>query len=209
MIRLITGCSRAGSKFTHKLLNQLGLDIGHEGMGKDGTCSHYANGLKIKYPDLYSKYNFGVVLHQVRNPIKNIESLTTMQYWDYSNRGNHLPLGPSVEFVAPLEAMPFLKSENLILQCARYWYHYNKSAEIMSEWTYPVEKLVKDEDVFSEFCFRVGIESVPSEIQMPEENNSRKNWPNRKKVSWEDLELIDNNLTDKIKNISEKWGYNE
>ena len=26
MIRLITGCSRAGSKFTYKLLRELGLD---------------------------------------------------------------------------------------------------------------------------------------------------------------------------------------
>ena len=61
MIRLITGCSRAGSKFTYKLLRQLGLDMRHEGMGKDGTCSHYANGLSMGYPEIYESLNFDVV----------------------------------------------------------------------------------------------------------------------------------------------------
>lgn len=36
---LITGCGRSGTHFTARLLQEIGLDVGHETLGKDGVAS--------------------------------------------------------------------------------------------------------------------------------------------------------------------------
>jgi len=48
---------------------------------------------------------------------------------------------------------------------------------------------------------------VPDTIDIPSKNNSRKDAANRKQVTWEILESLDSELTHKIKQLSEKWGY--
>ena len=169
---LITGCSRAGSVFTHRVLQQLGL-------------------------------------HQVRHPLKNIESLTTMKYWDHSNRGMNMPAGPSIEYVSPLDVDPSLKHDNLILQCARYYFLYNSVAEANSQYTFQAEKLLSDDSVFDEVCKRTGVTKLPKEIDVPKNANSRKHVSSRKSVSWEILESLDSQLTYNLKQMADRWGYGD
>ena len=205
---LITGCSRAGSKFTTKLLNELNIPVGHEDLGKAGSCSHYATGLYIGHRKLFDSYNFKVKLHQIREPLANIESLTTIKYWDNGNRGSNMAQGPDLQFVSPLKVAPDLKDGNLILQCARYWYLYNTTAASFCDWTYKGEDLLTKESVFDEFCERLGITDIPEYIDIPEEDvHSRKDKSYRPNITWQKLESLDKELTENIQAFAQQTGY--
>jgi len=205
---LVTGCSRAGSKFTTKLLNELNIPVGFESLGEAGACSHYATGLYIGYRELFDSHNFKTKLHQVREPLANIESLTTIKYWDTGNRGSNMAQGPDLQFVSPLEVAPNIKDGNLILQCAKYWYLYNTTAASFCDWTYKGEDLLKKEHIFDEFCERIGIIDIPEYIDIPEEDvHSRKGKSYRPLMTWEKLESIDSELAENIKALANSWGY--
>jgi hypothetical protein len=209
MKRLITGCARSGTKFISNLLSQLFLDMPHERLGTDGSVSWYAGGLKIKYPSLYDKNKFDIVLHQSRNAIETIESITTLKYWNYSNRGKNLPKGPSISYVSPMEIIPQIEDENLILQSAKFWYYFNTHIMSFAEWTYPVEKIIKDEEIFSEFCHRLKISEVPDNIFLNDNIHSRKHHSNRLMVNWDVLEVLDKDLTEKIRILNFELGYGD
>src|SRR6188472_3358246 len=80
---LITGCGRSGTHFTARLLQEMGLDVGHETVGKDGAASwkHIVSGTfvyvgKNRTQEIRDE-NFTPILHQVRHPLKVIASMQT------------------------------------------------------------------------------------------------------------------------------------
>ena len=81
---LITGCGRSGTLYATELWRALGLDIQHERpvppngvMGEDGVASWF---LAVDDPEPPSgpstqNYEFGITIHQVREPLKVIASV--------------------------------------------------------------------------------------------------------------------------------------
>lgn len=68
----IVACARSGTLFMSKLLKELGLDIGHEKMGEDGSVGYH---LAVIKPDN--------CFHQVREPLKQISSMMAHQSWGF------------------------------------------------------------------------------------------------------------------------------
>jgi len=159
---LITGCGRSGTKYAAALLTNLGLDVRHEAMGKDGIAtwcmavdcedSPWGGGRR--------GIEFKSILHQVRHPLKVIPSVTTFapQSWQFIER-----------------YIPYANDEPVLLRSAKYWYYWNLEAERTAQWSYRLEAI---KDVFPEFCSRLGISADLSALERTSTlSNSRKIRP--------------------------------
>jgi hypothetical protein len=159
---LITGCGRSGTKYVAALLRHLGLDVGHETMGKDGVAnwcmavdcedSPWGGGRR--------GITFKTTLHQIRHPLKVIPSLITAdeRSWRFIER-----------------YVPCYMHEPILLRATKYWYYWNLEAERTAEWHYRVEGL---KSVFNEFCSRVGVNVNHKALQKVSSlSNSRKVRP--------------------------------
>ena len=74
---LVTGCGRSGTGYMCTFLKASGLDVHHEYMGADGSVSWLMGATVDKAPwgPLAKGFHFEHVFHQVRNPLKVIQSL--------------------------------------------------------------------------------------------------------------------------------------
>jgi len=138
---LIVGCGRSGTKYAATLITNLGLDVPHEVMGKDGIATWC---MAVDCED--SPWGggrrgiaFKTILHQVRHPLKVIPSFTTAnkQSWKF------------IERYVPISA-----DEPVLLRATKYWYYWNLESERAAQWTYRVEDL---NNIFPEFCARLGV----------------------------------------------------
>jgi hypothetical protein len=139
---LVTGCPRSGTKYIAKLLTKLGRDIGHEKMGRHGISSWCMAVQAPKAPwgpAREGHHKFEVIFHQVRNPVFNIPSLSTLKDKSWEFIYEHTPCDPM---------------EPLLLRAAKLWYHWNLHAQNIAHWRYRIEQL---EDVFPEFCERARV----------------------------------------------------
>jgi hypothetical protein len=214
-IRII-GCARSGTLYTTKLLQAIGLQVGHEYTEKDGTVSAFALG-EPPYPvfdntnkedpkpegrcahvgEDITKIDWYVTLHQVRNPLKCIASNTIVlvpKMYEYINR------------ICP--EFP-LKKGNKLLRCMLYWYHWNLACEKEAEYTYQIEQIEEKWPIISE-KLGIGFAAMPKSIPTTT-NRGLRNRP------WVDKEFdinsvqvlhdVDPFLTAEIISLSEKYGY--
>ena len=96
---LLTGCPRSGTGYAARIFQAQGLDIGHEQVGTDGVSSWLFAVLDRHYPwhqrgELRQDYNFKVILHQVRDPLKVLASMAVLRRPDWTFIGRHLNLPP-------------------------------------------------------------------------------------------------------------------
>ena len=92
---LITGCGRSGTMYMAKMLQSAGLDVGHEALGQDGVVSSIWAVADDWYPSYHQQRKrpaFDVVLHQVREPLATIGSLTTAQPGSWRWNARHIPI---------------------------------------------------------------------------------------------------------------------
>jgi hypothetical protein len=139
---LITGCPRSGTRYIARLLTRLGRDVGHEEMGRHGIASWCMAVVAEEAPwgpARQPQHTFETILHQVRNPVFVIPSLSTLN-------------DRSWEFIHAY--IPCDRSEPLLLRAAKLWYHWNLHAQSIAHWRYRLEQL---EDVFPDFCERVHV----------------------------------------------------
>jgi hypothetical protein len=136
---LITGAARSGTTFITRVLNHSGLEFAHEnGPAGDGLVSHlhavvadrYAWGLNPAKRRIY----FDPILHQVRNPVKTIASITTIQHaWPFIRR--HVPDMPYERGGEPTDDATRLEASAL------YWVRWTRLSDQRADWTYRVEDL--------------------------------------------------------------------
>lgn len=138
---LVTGCPRSGTKYIASLLHELGLDIRHEAMGRDGIASWCmaTHASAAPYGPALADQPFDAIYHQVRNPLHVIPSMTTLseQTW---------------EFVYPLTSCR--PEDPMLVRCAKLWHDWNLHAQRLASWRYRVEDLPI---IFDSFCERVGV----------------------------------------------------
>jgi len=191
-INLITGSGRSATKFTSELLKKMGYDYPHEThIGEDGIVSWYATGV-----DGLQEV-FTSILHQVRNPIDTISSIRTMNNWKVISK-------KTVSYTSAFYVLPEIKDDNYLKQCMKYWYHWNKLAESVSEWTYKVEDLCECGDIYNEWCSRLKIKQQSEIIKsMPKNIHTRKHDV----ITIDDLYATDEELTEMIREYSKELGY--
>jgi hypothetical protein len=116
----VVGCTRSGTQYISKILHNIGLNVGHEYQGPDGSVGYH---LAIIRPDN--------CLHQVRNPLKQISSNVAHGSWGFIDQVIDLPnLG--------------------LLGCMQYWLMWNEICEDFCVWRYQIESLPEVWDEFLE-----------------------------------------------------------
>jgi hypothetical protein len=185
---LICGCGRSGTKYTATVLQRLGLDVGHERLGKDGIVSSMWALDVAEYPPYHEQGpqpEFDVILHQVRNPLDTIGSLTTALPSSWAWNAKHLPLQITWEPVR---------------KAAVYWYYTNKHIERRAEWTYQVESLPWK---WHEWCERLDINAEYGQVvDIPKNVNSREHQT----VQWFDI-CKATELWPEILVMAKRYGY--
>jgi len=184
---LITGCGRSGTSYMTKVLNNCGLNVGHEALGRDGVVSgRYCYEAEF-YPGAHPapRPHFDVILHQVRRPLKTIASVMTgrSRLW-------------SQQFV-PVE----LTASTLRFSCY-YWLTWNLEAERQALWTYRIEDL---EDVWLDLrrvlCFDTSYDLATSGV--PKNTNSRQHAS----VTWQDVKKAAPEIYEDICLTADRYGY--
>jgi hypothetical protein len=193
---LVTGVGRSGTHYTAALLREMGLDVGHETVGRDGAASwkHAVSGTfvvkkrfrRARVTEIDSKI-FETVLHQVRDPLKVVASMQTFGEATWSYMAQHT----SVSMEQPVLARAMLG-----------YIEWNRLVEARAEWRFRIEALP---EVFDEFCRRAGVEPMA----MPEVPREKRDARGARytPVTWEDLSAADASLASELEAMARAYGY--
>jgi hypothetical protein len=156
---LVTGCPRSGTRYITLVLRRLGLDVGHERIGRDGVSSWAlaVDAERTPWGPSWGDVQFDTVLHQVRHPLDVIDSVETLKptSWEFVSR--HVPL-------APRESFP--------VRGALLWCHWNRAAERRATLTYRVEAIG---EALPLICEALDVPHDPgAATQIPTDVNTRK-----------------------------------
>ena len=161
---LIAAFPRSGTKYTAKILQQVGLDINHEVLRADGSVSwfHILFDEEIKYQHIF---------HQVRHPLDAISSSQELDdgFIDYMGR-----------FVL----VPDKKEAPGFIRRAHAWLGWNRFISSKAEFCFRVEEMEK---ILPEISYRTGrvfSASLQGLIDFTWWDGPKE----YKKITWDDLE---------------------
>ena len=184
---LITGAGRSGTKYMAAVLRRCGLDVGHERLGRDGIVSGFYCFEAERYPGRNHpapRPEFEVILHQVRDPLRTIASVTTGRSRAWAQ-----------QFV-PVEA-----GASPLRWACYYWLTWNLEAERQALWTYRIEALP---DVWLDLqrvlCFDADYATAAG---VPTNLNARKHSA----VTWDDVRREAPELMTGIRATAGRYGY--
>ena len=189
MIFLITGCGRSGTAYVTRALQLAGLDVEHERMGKDGAVSSVWCAPFPPYPSWHQqgpRPRFDVVLHQVREPLATIASVTTggAEGWRFNARW-----------------IPIDLDWHVVKRAAHYWYWWNRRAEDQAVMTYRVENL---EARWPELMDAIGWLDVPyTGGDVLKDTNSRRHVS----LTWDDVSVAAPEMVGRVRRMAERYGY--
>lgn len=192
---VIIGCGRSGTKFTSSLFQELGIMVGHERLEKHGISSWclVPDTYKMAWGPSYKLLDYlkMPVIHQVRHPLDVISSVRTV----FS--GNK-----SWKFIQKF--IPLNGNESLTLKSMKYWYFWNLIAENKSIFTYRVENIENELKKILEIG-KFNVDYNINEISriISKKVNSRKH----NDLSWNELKIVDEQLTSKIIDLAKRYGY--
>jgi hypothetical protein len=202
MIRFI-GCGRSGTKYTAEVMQKIGMDIKHELTGKDGTASCYAmspppylqtiGDFIVHENEDCSKTKWDYTIHQVRDPLKQIESAYVVfftNHWEWFE--NHYG---------------YSKKINRLQRCMTYWYVLNKHCQSLADYTFRIEDIDNEwETILNKI--NIPITPIP-ELKKTINREQRNKIPFKKeiKIDWSVLYNQDIVLAKRIKTLAESYGY--
>lgn len=192
---LITGCGRSGTHYTARLLQEMGLDVPHEHVGKDGAASwkHIVSGTfvyigKNREAEIDST-GFDRILHQVRHPLKVISSMQTFSDSTWSYMAKFIELD--------LKAKP-------VKRAMQAWVRWNRLIEGKAQWRFQIEQL---KEQFDEFCRQAGlpVQALPHVPHEAKDSRTARFKP----VEWNDLVKIDEALAHEVRSLALEYGYGD
>lgn len=196
MVIAITACPYSATRYTKKILCELGFDIGHEVMGKDGIVSwqhchwhkeEFSNGEVVK-------------LHQIRHPLITISQLSVIHY-GYKHPQNGCQIKAVMDDQTASMWMDVDISKMLRLRWAmNIWYWWNRFGIEDADGWYTIESLP---DRWEWFCNMIGHDVS----DMPDVDKTDNRKKNRKIYSWTDMFKFDKELTVKIIDLAMDIGY--
>ncbi len=190
---LITGCARSGSGYIAKVLDQCGIEFGHEWIKKDGMSSwlFVADSGPQPWGTNLDSIEFKHIFHQVRHPLAVISSVFTTESestWNYVCA--HIP--------------EISQKDSRTVKSAKYWYYWNLKAEKKAEWTYRIEDF---ENVFEEFSRRSGF-SLNIDILQKIPKNMNTRGKHFFDFTWDLLKKeLDPTLYENIRTLARHYGY--
>ena len=183
---LITGCGRSGTMYMAKVLQSAGLDVGHETLGTDGVVSSIWAVADDWYPSYHQQRKrpaFDVVLHQVREPLATIGSLTTAQPGSWRWNARHVPIR--------------VGEDSVLQMAAKYWYWWNLIAGAGAQYRYRIEDLAQEWQPIQQV---LGFQGA-LDRSLSRRTNSRPH----KRVTWDEVERAVPDLP--IRELAEDYGY--
>jgi len=190
---LVTACGRSGTHFTARVLQEMGLDVPHEEVGKDGAASwkHIVSGDfvyvgKGRTREIRSE-GFTRTLHQVRHPLKVIASMQTFSKSTWGYMAQHIAL----DLKAPA-----------VRRAMQAWVGWNRLIEPRAQWRFQIEQL---KDQFEEFCRQAGLppQPMPEVPQAAKDSRTDRYTP----LYWEDLVNADAALAEQVRDLALAYGY--
>ncbi len=193
---LITGCGRSGTAFMSAFLQASGVQVDHEAEGIDGIVSWpmavnwYSPWIKMRPKKLV----FTHVFHQVRDPLAVISSwfvnLQNLNRDEWKFVRNYVP--------------EIIKTDSLIVHCAKYYYFWNLKVEAMAEWRFRIEDI---DNLLPELERRLGIPFSHEILNtIPRNLNTWTSIP--KKITWSQLkEGLPRDLFQKLQGMAIRYGY--
>jgi hypothetical protein len=179
---LITGFGASGTKYTATIFQKLGYDVGHEKDGKDGVVS---------WKHLTKHENYGIILHQVRHPLKVLGSAVTGR-------------NSSLEYIlSNFDDVPYVYEDKLhtVMYAYVMWTEW---ADRVSHYKYRVEDFETEYKVIFEL---LGLD-VPKRLPaVPKNFNSHSHKDTYMKVTVDDLYERDSILARDIMDILLIEGY--
>lgn len=190
---LITGCGRSGTHFTSELFKQLGLDLPHENVGRDGAASwkHIVSGTFVyigkKREVEIDSTGFTTILHQVRHPLKVIASMQTFSdsTWHYM-----------AKFIAlDLKRPP-------VIQAMQAWVGWNGLIEAKADWRFQIEQI---KECFPDLCRHAGLppQEFPEVPHAARDSRTARYQP----LSFADLVREDAGLAAEVEALAVRYGY--
>lgn len=214
---LIVATGRAGTKWSARAWQKMGLKIGHEYVDTGGSCTRFfavdgtnhplfaqesPKGRMSHQGERRSDFEFEHIWHQVRHPLTCITSLSlafprSAFEW-YARYASIDPHHPDMRYVA-----------------MQFWFEWNKLCEDYASTTYCIEDI---DHFWPWMCEELDIKSDGKVPDISRTLNRSKRWSrpfvNRKAIqvapdlTWRDLDAIDPILSDLIKVAAERYGYN-
>jgi len=205
----VIGNSRSGTTWLTRVLRELGKDVGHEYVRKDGTVScfffidcewypynsePFSRGLIAHVNQRLSDYRFEHTVHLVRHPLKAISSIA-------KTAGTEHQLWLEEHKIVPKGLKPKL------LMAMHIWEGVERACRRRTRHLFKLEELVKGELEWRRFCKTVDLPKVKLP-PIPVTNASRGIFK-AKKISWTDLYVLDAKLAERIEEIAIAfYGYN-
>lgn len=210
---LITGCSRSGTTYMTDVLRRNGLVARHERDASKPVSAYIKDAFRWDTPEERNKNNiivswlmavdaesrpwgppssrlkFDHVFHQIRDPLKTINSAA--DEWD-----------ESWAFIR--QFVPEIKEEDSdLVKSAKYWYYWNLIAEEKAEWSYRIEDLPEKLD---EISSRLGLSLKKKTLKrVPRNTNTRHHQNN---YTWADIkENLSPELFDNLVQLAHRYGY--
>ena len=221
---LVTGCPRSGTRYTTLVLRRLGLDVGHERIGRDGVSSWAlaVDAEQTPWGPSWGDVRFDVVLHQVRHPLDVIDSVETLRPASWKFVSEYAPLDPGQSF--PIRG-------------ALLWCHWNGAAETRAALTYRVEAIA---EALPLICEAIDVahdplaaRDVPTDVNtrtrgrafhLAEESLirsgidpgnrlrgvlARSRVGHRRQLTWSRLHESDPRLCERVRELATTYGYDE
>ena len=191
----IIGCGRSGTKYVSKLFNSIGIKIGHERLSKHGIASWTLvpeTNVEVWGPSFkkISKINLPMV-HQTRDPLKVISSVKTV----FSDQ-------VTWNFISKF--IPIKNEETITLKAMKYWYYWNLMAEKKALFTYQVEEI--DKHIYK--LIEIGRFNIKLNNRLLLSSISKKvNSRIHSDLSWNDIQEEDDRLSQRIYDLSLRYGY--
>ena len=175
----IAAAPRSGTQYIAKVFQEVGVDIQHEAFGEAGISAFHT------IPHLACRKH-GVILHQVRDPLKTIASMQIIDAsWGYITyyTGISRPDG------------------DLLHAVMRLWLLLNHSIEKYDHIRYRIE------DIDTEWPRLCNILNIPK-CSLPDiPRNAHSRAGEFRPLTWHELEFRDRQLTKCIKDTAVRYGY--
>lgn len=176
---LITGCGRSGTRYIKDALALAGVDVGHEAQGPVGI---------VDWHKAIDVSGYEIILHQVRNPLRVVESCHTItsESWgfiyEHENR--------------------IKRSDSLLVSCMKYWLYWNELAENVSSVTYRVE----DTNAIAMICRQIGVKPKNGG-EISTQNHTRRGETEYPSLTWGKLEDVDSAITAEMMVAARRYKY--
>jgi len=189
---LIVGCGRSGTRYTTKVLQRAGLDIGHEKPRQHGMV-HWKSVVVQGHLDAHD-----VVWHQVREPLGVISSFHTVGE-------------SSWQFICKHEQRIGM-DDPLLLRCMKYWHYWNQRCEEVAAVTFRVENMAAIlPNILRRMNIRVDGRVTEDAMRVPDNDHTRKRGHRRSgmysPITWADMESVETALASSIRTQAKMYGY--